>query len=412
MKPRHSEATTDTSKLISVLLGLTETEKAFEKPYPHEEKTENVQERSAPLHLDTDFIEMQFKHMLHSSTFQADLMRMMFRHTTRIRKKAHLRAIKGCDLRGESTRSNMPKSQTKLKIIKKAKIKAKQKRSGFRTNIYFQNSNVKDKSFSKTLNNEFIQEISNSLSEAPYSPIVNMQTCKNSNDFIDVLKMGSNFGHIIDCIEAASNGNENGIVFESNVSTAAIKDATEAINITKDSRILLTATHILIGSNDILNSIKLKVASVEEIRIDEFQQMIIINNDIRLFNFHTRNHLQQFLACLEYLIRNMKTQNLSNGITVEKSRDLMRPLTWNEILQTKEIIFFVSLNIPIHSYMYIPSSDKEGGNNDANAVKVSRSKCKGRFEARFKFYKSRNQSVMEVLKLKSCQLDKAYFEVK
>ena len=81
-------------------------------------------------------------------------------------------------------------------------------------------------------------------------------------------------------------------------------------------------------------------------------------------------------------------------------------------VEGKEILFFVSLNIPIHSYMYIPSSDKEGGNNDDNAVKVSRSKGKSRFEARFKFYKSRNQSVMEVLKLKSCQFDKAYFEVK
>ena len=152
--------------------------------------------------------------------------------------------------------------------------------------------------------------------------------------------------------------------------------------------------------------------TIDEIRIDELQEMLIINNEMRIFNFYVKSQLEYFLTLLEYLIRNMgnsssNTQPISNNYT-----NLMQPLSWSNILNTKEEVLIVGMNVSIKTTFYIASGqEKEQTQNLTNNKSFSK-RGDNRIGARFKFYKCRNESVMTCLDENATDFEVGYFEVK
>jgi hypothetical protein len=203
------------------------------------------------------------------------------------------------------------------------------------------------------------------------------------------------------------------MVFESVVSTAIVDNTTNVINVENNSILTLTPTYILVRAKDIANSVKIYNSNIQEIRIDEFQKIIIINNTIRIFNFYTNQHLQQFLVVLEYLMRNMAHHHISsNKRNTKPFVHMMRPMSWNDILLSKDRILFVCLNVNLMWSLYVLQNESEIENKEIDGALLTRSRSETRVEANFKFYKFRNKAVMDRLHVDSNDLDNAYFEVK
>ena len=136
-----------------------------------------------------------------------------------------------------------------------------------------------------------------------------------------------------------------------------------------------------------LTSIKLALHTIDEIRIDELQEMLIINNEMRIFNFYAKSQLEYFLTLLEYLIRNMGNSSSNAEPISNNYTNLMRPLSWSNILNTKEEVLIVGINVSIKTTFYIaPGQEKEQTQNLTSNKSFS-NRGDNRIGARFKFYK-------------------------
>ena len=402
------------TKLAALLFGMDPKEIASQKISDVERKVEARYNDSRRLCLDHELVKRQLTQLLQSPTFQMDIQKI-FRDTQQ-RKQRFLMNISKLENPSKDVKSSVPKTRKNLKDLKRAKMKAKQRVSGFRTNIYFKSNFLDDNSKIKTMNDEFAKEITRCWSEGaitlPSDTSRYSQPRSNLNEKSSKIleMMMSKGGHITKCIEAACNGSDNGTIFESIVG-AAIHDADNGlISIMKESQIILTPNHVLIRTQDISQSLKLSNFAIKEISIDEFQQIIVIDNSIRLFNFYTSDNLQQFLVLLEYLIRKNASKNCKN--MEKRAISLMRPRLWNELLNCKERIMYANIDVKVTWHLYALQKQEEFQRENNSGLLLTRSRSEIRALANFKFYGCRNTYVMEISKQKTSDFQSAYFEVK
>ena len=405
----------DVSKLISALFGVKAKEIISKQYMASEMNKDNFDDILYTLKFDEEVLKLMFSnHPLQLSLLKNCILTMI-NEDDPIRKERWLKSLAKLEHQDKTEMESWFKSDKKFKILKRAKMKAKQKRLGFRTSIYIQNHRLRDNSQNKRVNDEFMREVNNCLIRDSKVSLFPMARCQRVNTHIYVGQENegiSRHGHIIQCMEAASNGNENTPVFESVASLAILEKEDRNIIVRKDSRFSLTPKYILIRTNDIFESIKMYNSNINEIRIDEFHQVIIINNIIRLYNFYSNRHLQQFLVLLEYFIRNMVQLPLSSARNDIKFLDLMRPLSWNRLLNTKERILLVGLDINVTMSTYSRLNTKEVENNDVGGTIKMHTRSESRVEGTFQFYKRRSQCMMESLNHEFRNCNKAFFEVK
>ena len=115
----------------------------------------------------------------------------------------------------------------------------------------------------------------------------------------------------------------------------------------------------------------------------------------------------------EYLMRHLAHHHMSsNKRNTKPFRHMIRPLSWNDILLSKQRIVFVCLNVNLTWSLNVVQNEDEPENKEIDGALLTRSRSETRVQASFKFYKFRNKSVMERLHEDSNNLDNAYFEVK
>ena len=364
--------------------------------------------------LNPEFVKSQLKLLLQSPTFQTDI-KKIFRDSLPKNK----RFIKKVSITDDSPKNKLPivpRSKNYAKILKRAKMKAKRRSSGFHTNIYFKNNYLVDNSKIKLLNDEFEKEIASSWKDnvlkAPSSAYTSCQKqCQTESTALQIHDMiYEKDGYITKCIEAALNGYDSSIIFETIVTAAILNIGSPLISIMKDSVLSLTPMHLSIRTPDISKSVKLSNFTIKEISIDEFHQIIIINDSIRLCNFCTNNDLQRLLVLLEYLIRKNANQRSSDE---EKSvSKLMLPCIWNNLLKCKERICYVNTNVKVTWYIYALQNSEEIEEEIISGALLTRSRNENRVQANFKFYGCSNTSVMEKSIQEISEFQCAYFEVK
>ena len=382
--------------------------------YPNKNDFDIRPENFRRMCLNPEFVKSQLKLLLQSPTFQMDIQKLI--KDSLSKNKRVVRNVTYIDKCLKDKLSTVPRSVRSAKILKRAKMKAKRRSSGFHTNIYFKGNYPLDNSKMKLLNDACQKEIANSLKDSvvkthpdisTYSEKItkSKMTTPKIHEMINV-----KVGYITKCIEAAWNGNDCNPVFEC-VATVAIFDPYDhMISTMKESVVSLTPKHLTIRTNDISKSVILSNFSIHEISIDEFQQIMIVDNSIRLCNFYSNNDLQRFLVLLEYLIR--KNANESNSNEDKVVTNLMRPLLWNDLLKCKERIVYVTANVGVTWYKYVSQNleEKELEKNSGALLTCSRSET--RVPANFKFYGSSNLSVMERPTQDLSEFQSAYFEVK
>ena len=90
----------------------------------------------------------------------------------------------------------------------------------------------------------------------------------------------------------------------------------------------------------------------------------------------------------------------------------MQPLSWSNILNTKEEVLIVGINVSIKTTFYIASGQETEENQNLTNDKSFSKRGDNRIGARFKFYKCRNESVMTCLDENATDYEVGYFEVK
>ena len=374
--------------------------------------------------LSKDVLNMPIHNLLNIDSFQREFLMAVFGDML-ARKQKHFLSLTKSSNKDDVSRPSLEGSKKRQRIIKKAKVKAKRRVFGFRPNIFFPNQCLKDNSVIKNMNDKFMEEVKNSSMESQiqlktfhdmnsnmgFSTEFSFRTPSNGTATRLYLN-NPNHGKITQCMESACNGNEYETVFEC-LASISILDQNDKIVKTQDNVCInITPKYVLIKTKDMLTSIKLALHTIDEIRIDELQEMLIINNEMRIFNFYAKSQLEYFLTLLEYLIRNMgiyssNAEPISNNYT-----NLMRPLSWSNILNTKEEVLIVGINVSIKTTFYIaPGQEKEQTQNVTSNKSFSKRRD-NRIGARFKFYKCRNESVMTCLDENATDYEVGYFEVK
>ena len=262
-------------------------------------------------------------------------------------------------------------------------MKAKNRVFGFRPNIFFPNQCLKDNSVIKNINDKFMEEVINSSMESQiqstmshditsdmrFSTELSFRTPSNGTSTRLYLN-NPNHGKITQCMESACNGNEYETVFEC-LASISILDQNEKIVKTQDNVCInITPKYVLITTKDVLTSIKMALNTIDEIRIDEMQEMLIINNEMRIFNFYVKSQLEYFLTVLEYLIRNMgnsssNAESISNNYT-----NLMQPLSWSNILDTKEEVLIVGINVRMKTTFYTAPGQEIEQNQNLSLIHI------------------------------------------
>ena len=385
---------------------------------------EKMRGKKTMFDLSKDVLNMPLHNLLNIDSIQREFLIAVFGDMLARKQKRFLSLTKSNN-KDDFTRPSLERSKKKQRIIKKAKMKAKSRVFGFRPNIFFPNQCLKDNSVIKNMNDKFMEEVKNSSMESQIQSKTSHDMNSNmhfstefsfrtpSNGISTRLYLNNpNHGKITQCMESACNGNEYETVFECLVSIS-ILDQNEKIVKTQDNVCInITPKYVLIKTKDILTSITLALHTIDEIRIDELQEMLIINNEMRIFNFYAKSQLEYFLTLLEYLIRNMgiyssNAEPISNNYT-----NLMRPLSWSNILNTKEEVLIVGINVSIKTTFYIASGQEKGQTQNLTSNKSFSKRGDNRIGARFKFYKCRNESVMTCLDENATDYEVGYFEVK
>ena len=409
------------SQCMSRIFEDFEKETNLEKNDYLEITIEKMRNKKTMFDLSKEVLNMPLHNLLNLDSMQRDVLMAIFGDIL-ARKQKRCLALTKSHNKDDLTRPSLERSKKKQRIIKKAKMKAKRRVFGFRPNIFFPNQCLKDNSVIKNINDNFMEEVKNSSMECQiqskmshdmdsFSTECSFRTPSNGASTRPYLD-NPNHGKITQCMESACNGNEYGTVFECLASISILDQNEKIVKTQENVCINLTPKYVLITTKDILTSIKMSLHTIDGIRIDELQEMLIINNEMRVFNFYAKSHLEYFLTLLEYLIRNMgnscsNAKPISNNYT-----NLMRPLSWNSILNTKEEVLIVGINVSIKTTFYIASGHEIEQNQNLTNNKSFSNRGDNRIGARFKFYKCRNQSVMTCLDENSTDYEVGYFEVK
>ena len=420
----HLEKTFSISQCMSRIFEDVEKETNLEKNDYLDITIEKMRGKKMMFDLSKEVLSMPLQNLINLYGIQRDVLMAIFGDII-ARKQKRVLLLAKANTKDDFTRPSLERSKKKQRIIKKAKMKAKNRRIGFRSNIFFPNQCLKDNSVIKNINDNFMEEVKNSTME---SQIMSKMThdidgdmCISTNCSSRIPSNGtsarlypndSNHGKITQCMESACNGNEYETVFEC-LASISILDKNEKIVKTQDNVCIhLTPKCVLIKTKDILRSYKITLHTIDEIRIDEMQEMLIINNEMRIFNFYVKSQLEYFLTILEYLIRNMGNSS-SNAETIPNNyKNLMQPLSWSNVLNTKEEVLIVGINVSMKTTFYIaPGQDIEQNLNITSNKSFSK-RGGNRIGARFKFYKCRNKSVMTCLDENSTDYEFGYFEVK
>ena len=401
-----------------------EKETNLEKNDYLEITTEKMRGKKTMFDLSKDVLNMPLHNLLNLDSIQREFLIAVFGDMLARKQKRFLSLTKSNN-KDDFSGTSLERSKKRQRIIKKAKMKAKTRVFGFRPNIFFPNQCLKDNSVIKNMNDKFMEEVKNSSMESQiqlktsddmnsnmrFSTEFSFRTPSNGTSTRLYLN-NANHGKITQCMESACNGNEYETVFECLVSIS-ILDQNEKIVKTQDNVCInITPKYVLIKTKDILTSITLALHTIDEIRIDELQEMLIINNEMRIFNFFAKSQLEYFLTLLEYLIRNMGSSSSNAEPISNKYTNLMRPLSWSNILNTKEEVLIVGINVSIKTTFYIASGQEKGQTQNLTSNKSFSNRGDNRIGARFKFYKCRNESVMTCLDENATDYEVGYFEVK
>ena len=379
-----------------------------------ERKIDFNSENCSKLCLDPELVKWQIKQLLKSPTFQTDIQRI-FRNA-RHKKQKCISNTTEIEKHSNSRVFPVPKSKNNITVLRRAKMKAKSRVAGFRSNIYFQNYSPIDNSRIKKLNYECNKEIRGCLRNDFLKLTQDKSSCSpkrsiSNQKYVPIRERAHiGGGHITRCIEAACNGNDDIIIFESPVTAAVVDYDDRLISEMKESIVSLTPKHILIKAHDISKSVKLSNFDIHEISIDEFQQIIIIDNSIRLSSFVTNGHLQRFLVLLEYLIR--KNANQICNEAGENVTKLMRPFLWNDLLRCKERVLFLDIDAKINWYIYASQNPEEVEEETSDRTFLTRNRNETKILANFKIFGCCDLPVMEVSNQETNDLHFAYFEVK
>ena len=401
-----------------------EKETNLEKNDYLEITTEKMRGKKTMFDLSKDVLNMPLHNLLNIDSIQREFLIAVFGDMLARKQKRFLSLTKSNN-KDDFTRPSLERSKKKQRIIKKAKMKAKSRVFGFRPNIFFPNQCLKDNSVIKNMNDKFMEEVKNSSMESQiqlktsrdmnsnmrFSTEFSFRTPSNGTSTRLYLN-NANHGKITQCMESACNGNEYETVFEC-LASISILDQNEKIVKTQDNVCInITPKYVLIKTKDILTSITLALHTIDEIRIDELQEMLIINNEMRIFNFYAKSQLEYFLTLLEYLIRNIGNSSSNAEPISNNYTNLMRPLSWSNILNTKEEVLIVGINVSIKTTFYVASGQEKEQTQNLTSNKSFSKRGDNRIGARFKFYKCRNESVMTCLDENATDYEVGYFEVK
>ena len=402
------------SKLASLLFGTDSNQTTSNIIYDVERQIDFNSDSYSKVCLDPELVKWQIKQLLKSPTFQTEIQRIF--KDVHHKKQKRISNTSEIDKHSKGRVLSVPKSKNNMKVVRRAKMKAKSRIAGFRSSIYFQSNSLIDNSRIKMLNDECNKEIKGCLrndflkltqDKSSYSP----KRPNSNRKYIPIRERAQNGGgHITRCIEAACNGNDDIIIFESTVTAAVVNHDDRLISEMKESIISLTPKHILIKTQDISKSVKISNFDIQEISIDELQQIIIIDNSIRLSSFITNSHLQRFLVLLEYLIR--KNANQICNDSGENVTKLMRPLLWNDLLRCKERVLFLDIDAKINWYIYASQNPEEVEEETSDRTFLTRNRNETKILANFKIFGCCDLPVMEVSNQESNDLHFAYFEVK